>query len=215
MSLLQRRSHDTLAAQLAQNLTKWYVDLRRNYAAGRRFEYFVKPQDEPAFRRMAEFLIENQIEDYYEFLRYQFDIRGKAAMPPMPKQCYGPRALANWQAREQNTAKRVEQAQAKLNFYKTHFRQCFGRLCRAVPDAESQREQLERSVLLDAGNQLSPLFRYCAAASQRWLDAVAQLHDAALLQYMTDRKIYDQAWGNFVPNSLRLEADILSKPTIV
>jgi hypothetical protein len=66
--------------------------------------------------------------------------------------------------------------------------------------------------LMDLGNGLCPLYRYCGAVLEGRTQIAAFWHDRALEDYLDCRVEYDLVWGAHIPDGLRQEADALLAP---
>jgi hypothetical protein len=61
--------------------------------------------------------------------------------------------------------------------------------------------------------ELTAMFKYCIAVSERFFAAAAMLHDTAVLEFLADPMGYVEAWPGCVPKSLRDEvSNIIATP---
>ncbi len=63
------------------------------------------------------------------------------------------------------------------------------------------------AMLQDTTLPISALFRYCLAVSENYQSFARRFHDAALLQYLGNRAVYDAVWKKWIPAAFRREAD--------
>jgi hypothetical protein len=71
---------------------------------------------------------------------------------------------------------------------------------------------MRQAIVTEHGVHASPLMRFCLADEYGLEDVAALYHDAALLQYVFRRDIYDEVWGKCIPDSLRTEgADLADR----
>lgn len=67
-------------------------------------------------------------------------------------------------------------------------------------------DRVYTAILFDMGQGLSALFRYCTAARLGLDRVAAEWRPAALQQYLSEPRCYDEAWKGFLASDLRLEA---------
>jgi hypothetical protein len=67
-----------------------------------------------------------------------------------------------------------------------------------------------RSALTNIGTvSASPIWRYCVAVKYGFPDIAAAFHAKALADYVFQKTVYDAAWGDRIPQELRLEGEAL------
>lgn len=119
---------------------------------------------------------------------------------PNPDYFYGPKALDRWRAlcrgqeRTVELALRIETeiAAARMGYY-----QAMG----------FKKRRAYRTTLVDDTLNLSPLFRYCVAASLDYDDIAEHFYAAAVMQYMQFAGYYDQYWHKFLPKGFVRSAE--------
>ncbi len=60
-----------------------------------------------------------------------------------------------------------------------------------------------RITLVTMTVNLSPLFRYCVACNQGWDDIAMQFQSPAMRQYLQNADLYDEVWGEYIPENLK------------
>lgn len=199
----RRRSPHTITLQLAQQLAEWYLEEVRLF---RKQARRARPSAAllTSCEQMAEWLASRNIGDAREFMHFQFGrLMERRGVPPMLKQCYGPRALVAWRRREESVESRAERAALSLNFERQQYHQALATARQLQETMQWDDDEIYRYAMLDPTNQLSPLFRFCQATHEMRLDLASAWQDAALRQYASDTDSYDQTWGNFIPPGLR------------
>mgnify|MGYP000497010023 FL=1 len=63
-----------------------------------------------------------------------------------------------------------------------------------------------RYVLLDPESRLSGLFRYSMAVQHHLDDVAEQYYAAAMLEYGTNRQLYDEVWAEAISQELKQAA---------
>lgn len=137
--------------------------------------------------------------DPYEFIAAQFAGLDNAAQRP-PNALHGPMAVARWQAFTKAGNKSVadELTRSRIAMQAHALPMLLAGRGEAAAYAYAIGEQVT--------NCASAIYRYCLA-TRLGLSAVADFyHDAALLSYACRRDAYDQTWGDFVPDALRVAA---------
>ena len=80
----------------------------------------------------------------------------------------------------------------------------------AVADGILEEEVTPRAAIMQVlGNEvlsLSPLFRYCWACEQNFMRVAENYKAEAMMQYTTYPKLYDEIWGEWIPEDFREEA---------
>lgn len=148
-----------------------------------------------AWYKLARFFRDNQLEPD-EFVRAVFSDRAFDTRPPEPSQLRSARAWASWEAylasnRACLQAEFVTQkaiARGKVSYHQTY--------------SGLDYEGSHIYVVLDPDLALSPLFRYCLAATLggvRLERAAKRFEAAACLQYSRYPKVYREVWGEFIP----------------
>lgn len=72
---------------------------------------------------------------------------------------------------------------------------------------QKPQKELWHFVLMNKFHMLSPLFKYCIAASEDIPEVVNAVHSAALLQFLGDPKGYIRVWKEKIPLALKEEAE--------
>lgn len=203
MSTEIRRSPHAIREELSALLRQAYIDERKNWHRGRGGEvenYRPSNKWNDVWPRMADFFLKHQIENYRAFIHVQFTKHGNLSCCPTPKACYGPAALRRWEKYKPNkrtiemalrlqSIKLQEELQKYTNWQK-----------------DWTQRQVETMVLYDHDNGLTALFRYCGAVKIERDDIADVYHYAALLQYLFGQEIYNEVWGDLIPQSLKDEA---------
>ncbi len=63
-----------------------------------------------------------------------------------------------------------------------------------------------KHVLTAESSQFDALFRYCAGVRMGLQPTVERYHEAALARYFWVPRLFDEVWGDWIPESLRQEA---------
>lgn len=143
--------------------------------------------------------------DPVEFIRAQFWAKQRmTGKPPAPNYLLSPEAHARWDE------------------YRTYARDTVRRRLKADENAIRNgvqplmlllgwpRQDAYRYVVRDTrGVSASALYRYAVTLREGLAEDSAGIHDAALLQYVFQRDLYDTEWGGIVPDALRVEATAL------
>jgi len=205
---------------LAQAVRTEYINQRRMWRclSGSRPDYLPGRQwDEgrrlesgryslPVWPKIAQFLLDNEIVDYPEFIRKIFENRGPHRPVPQPNHLHGPAALRIWKEvipkKELRARVRQAWAQEKKAFAIAALdQQAY------FPDA-SEHECL-RSVIVDDTVSLSPLYRYCVAIGEGLPRHASFYKEMALRQYCLAPSLYDEVWGGWIPEQLKTEAEAM------
>lgn len=197
------RCRNAVLEQLTPLLRDAYTDERRNWHRGRGGEvakYRPGPQWDKAWPKMADFYLKHQIGNYRAYIHVQFTARGSLAVCPTPQQCYGPASLRRWQ--EHQPKKKDYELSLKLQMHKL--------------EAECQRyrnwmpqwseHEVQTMVLFDHGNTITALLRYCVALQVGRADIAAHYHDVSLMHYVFGQEVYNEVWGDLIPDVLKREA---------
>lgn len=194
-----------LLDQVAEQLATWYEEERSMRRRGS-FKRKPTPAAKEDFRKLAAELVRRQIGDVREFLHAQFVRCRNRSLAPSIANCGGRKAFEFWSRWRKERPLRAAELKTELEFQRQHYGQMLLEARMLQASMEWRDEELSQYVLLDVANQLSPLFRFCAATQLMNLNAASAWQDKALLQYVTDRASYDQAWGDLIPKGLQSAA---------
>lgn len=204
------RAHHAVLQQLIEMVREAYEAELRLWIARKGLKQYRYKADNwtQAWRKMASFYAKHEIVNCQAYVHAQFEARAMLSRCPTPQQCYGPKSLEHWQRSTQGASRLIDQIGYSLTFQRRRLR---GLTMLAAEAAAFQEEpwtdlQVQRHVLLDSGNDLSPLFRYCVSDAAKLPDVMSVCHDAALLQYLLAKDAYDQVWAEGIPQALRAEA---------
>jgi hypothetical protein len=143
--------------------------------------------------------------DPMEFTRAQFWAKQRMSnKPPAPNYLLSPEAQARWDE------------------YQTYARDSVRRRLKADENAIRNgvqplmivlgwpRQEAYKYVVRDTRRvSASALYRYVVTLREGLLEDSSSIHDAALLQYVFQRDLYDAEWKGIVPDALRAEATAL------
>lgn len=209
----RRLSRFSIVKQLTKRVRKEYIKHRRLWRGSRdgdQQHYKPGERDEICFERLAEMLYAAEIMDVEAFMQVQFGRdREYLSHVPQPKQLCGPAALKRWFDHVETTAAN-ENREIKLTLgvnlerfsVELHRTIAMGRpLGWSLLDAV-------RYVLLDPESRLSGLFRYSMAVQHHLTDVAEQFYAAAMLEYGTNRQLYDEVWAEAISNELKQAASV-------
>ena len=214
-----RRAEHAVVNQVCLLLKKAYLDEKRLWEARRDGRRKTTTGDDATWNRawpkIAQFLVKNRIGNYQAFMRVQFSSRNGRGYPPTPQQCYGPTALKRWQEhlQMQSSDHVLNQIRLAYEYQKDTYSQHISKMETMCEDAEldAKESEIYSSVLFDPGNQLTALFRYCAAVEEELAEVAEHYRAQALLQYSFAKEAYDEIWKDWIPEELRDEADNLER----
>ncbi len=154
----------------------------------------------PVWPKIAKLCIKHQAEPGV-YVKAQFDeIKVRI---PWPSDLLGESAIARYTAFAGRNYARLREA--LLNQSRDFDNQAHW-LCIEARHGITLDEAASR-VLRDTSFGITPLFRHCVASRFHAIAIAERFRDAALLQYVFQRKDYDNAWGDTIPQSLRDDAD--------
>lgn len=219
----RRRSHHAITEMLASHVRDMYIMERRAWTEARTGitdEYMPGPfwdggkkqrdgtMTKPVWPGIALFLIENDIGNYATFVHAQFAARNRKGHPPTPLQLKGNVAIQNWKKYAHGPEEHIKMIQRAFERQKQVARANIARETQNTPNLS--RVEIQEYVLLSETLELTALFRYCLAISEKLVDVARRYHQAALVQYVLDRRSYDQIWQDWIPAGLAKAADNLS-----
>lgn len=210
MQQLRRLSQHTHRERLVGRLKSAYKHCWCLWAATKRNARYTVRDSDPCWQKIADYVIENGIDNCWEFFRCQFAVRASVGVAPQLRQCCGEAALARWQDRQKfKTQRGADIRQSLLSFQSFLNTELFKeqelRKISGQPD-----DTVAACVLGREDNSLSPLFRFCAATMIGEFDIAAKFQDLALLEYACDSNLYNGEWGPLIPAGLRNEFDIIN-----
>lgn len=156
----------------------------------------------PVWPKIADFCVKNNL---IPDLLVKALFHNKYDHPPRPTMATGADALKQYQ----NYISSGTQTELRIKF-RTRFE---AQKVRASSKARSLQDyqRLDKDtawqfVLLDRAEPLEPLFRYCVAFDAKYDKIVEKYLNAALLQYLQHRELYDEIWGDWLPADLKSKA---------
>ncbi len=152
----------------------------------------------PVWPKIAQFCIQHDLEP--EILVRALFYR--QANTPRPNQAHGPYALDTYIAYTQSRTKLDQKSQIIYEFESQKAR-VVAETVRLKKYHRLEEQMAWRSVIASRDQPLSPLFRYCVCMNQKWHDMSVDYLDAARRQYKRDSKLYDEVWGDWIPQQLK------------
>lgn len=182
-----------------ERLKAAYVRERRRWLqANRGFEGRddLNPYWDTAWPRAADFVITHGC-DPDTYIHAQFN-RGRFVTP---KQLWTPKALEAYRKFVQESEGIIaDRLAAETRVFEA-------RLFEYQPFLQGRtKEEQWRFLLNDTTLALTPLFRYCVAASCSFHPIMDQYEEQALYQYLGNRQAYDMHWSAVIPPRLRERA---------
>ncbi len=155
--------------------------------------------------KLARFVVANGLNpDLY--IRAQF--RGRIASPPEPTQLMSSGALSVY---HQTTANRIALCSARFLAQKTRYFLEVQALGAGRQVVRCSDDQINLSVLGNLSLPLSALFRYCLGVRGEREIIIHRFRNEATIQYIGDQEAYDQVWGTWIPDELRLASNQLKE----
>ncbi len=155
---------------------------------------------EPIWPKVARVCLEGQM-DPGAFVSSQFDRTGKGSERiPLPNILLGERAVDRYQTHQAGAVERLRRA---LNVQMIAFSE-------ETKSREHERNlsttAAAETVLRDRTFDLSGIFRYCLAVKGKAPVAAEKFFDSAVQEYVFQRRAYDAAWGDLIPDALKTAA---------
>lgn len=177
--------------------------MKSTYMPGPYWDGDARKNREPIWPSIARFLIHNKVEPE-TYVRQVFRLARSAAQTLMPNQVATQGALKLFREWQPHYGKLVQQA--------FHTQQGIARAQLAYcAEFELGREDTWKMVLLDESLQMTAMFRYCLACSEKLPNIAARYREAAVLEYSSSPDNYDKYWGEWIPQELKDSAAAVAK----
>lgn len=155
----------------------------------------------PVWPKIAKFAADNGVSPF-DLLRAAF-ASWHGMSPPEPSRIYSEWGLSlarEWRAklREKAAFDLKDNGNRARGFYLTFTRQ-----------GEEDPIKAWRQVIYSHESMLSALYRHCMAACADFQDLAAQYEDMAFDEYVWGKEVYDEVWGDWIPDALRRRAEEL------
>ncbi len=201
--MVQRRTRQSVIEQVADFVQAAYADERSHWHALHGRQVGELRGKVELWQRMAAFMLDNRIDNYRAFLHLQFELLGRGACCPPPRQCFGPAALRRWKEDLNGSAQAEEDMAYELEFQKGRLLSELAEAAGMASEMEWTADDVDCSVLLDDDNELSPLFRYCAAMKSLRPEIAKFYVEDAMTEYLLGKERYDKVWGDLITTELR------------
>lgn len=205
--------------RLALKLKKVYTEEMRRYLVSkgreggayyepsRAFDGFDNPGPEQGKPRPAVWLkvaraVVARGYDVEEYVRAQFEVFRQEG-PPTPAHLLSDRSVQSYEyARDAAPSEAVPSLSTQVHVARTRILEALS------ADRSTSPHDAWRRVISDPTLQLTPLFRYCLAASEglEFADMAESFKEDAALQYCRNPRAYDSEWRDVIPRSFPAEA---------
>lgn len=207
----RKLSRFSIVRQLAKRLRKEYGKQRRLWRGSRdgdQQNYKSSDRDDVHFERLADLLYAADIMDAEAFMQVQFGRdREYLSHVPQPKQLCGQAALKRWfDHLETSAANENREIKLTLGVNLERFSVELHRTIAMGRPLNWSLLDAVRYVLLDPESRLSGLFRYSMAVQHHLDDVAEQYYAAAMLEYGTNRQLYDEVWAEAISQELKQAA---------
>jgi hypothetical protein len=192
---------------MAELVRQAYVHYRRMHEvrqSGRESSYLPSPKwdggeaadgrvYDPIWPKIAIFMLRHGLNPV-QCVQYLFD-RKRVGTAPMPNQIALPSMIPKYRSLDGKVRQGIVNSfESEKQRFTTHLRI-------NSPRSGATKFTWTCSLISDA-HGCSALFRYCLAKSED-LEIAERFEDAALMQYMAAPDVYDETWGEWIPEDLK------------
>jgi hypothetical protein len=163
----------------------------------------------PVWPQIAKFCTDNQINPAL-MVRAMFYSAPKG-LPPQPNQCKGAFALARYE-KYTGFESQLELKTSLMYKFEAQKALALGNVHRLKDYNGHDDDTAWRLTITSKHDPFTPLFRYCVAMNQGWDDLAVLYADDARYQYTRDAEVYNEVWGEWIPEELKKGAGYAELP---